>query len=55
MVYNNFKADNNDTQEAEDNFNFDVIHSKRESMAFDSIAFTRSSGSLTEDKKGMNS
>jgi hypothetical protein len=36
----------------DDFFNFEVINSKRESMAFDSIAFTRH-GSITEDKKNM--
>jgi hypothetical protein len=35
-----YEAASNSSQEVDDTFNFDVIKSKRESMAFDKMAFT---------------
>ena len=47
-VYSKFKSEASETQEIDDFFNFENIHSKRESMAFDSIAFTRH-GSISDE------
>ena len=35
-----YESEGNSQQEVDDTFNFEVIKSKRESMAFDKMAFT---------------